>query len=325
MLKILLTNLQTGVLIGQGGNTVSELQRKTGARVKVSNKTMTFPSTQLRIIAVEGSDEQLFETIKAIVDLCFAEIKDDSDPESEFILALPSAAAPVIIGKQGSKVTDIMKQTSCDVRFDKQSDEIPGVRERVATLKGKKAGVIAAIMAMLDLMFKDPLGKATIYDNRSTNYDVRERRRDYREDRHDARGGYRDDYRRERDSRDHYDRGRDSRYDRDSRDYRGRDSQREPRSPRRSSERSRSDVAPLVVKPGYSTQVSVPDEFVGTMLGRNGENIAEIERSTHTRIKVSPRGEYVPDTRDRIVTISGNVQDCENAKTMLAEKITRRS
>jgi len=80
---------------------------------------------------------------------------------------------------------------------------------------------------------------------------------------------------------------------------------------------------PLMKPASYSTQVSVPDEFVGAMLGRSGENLAEIQRLTRTRINVSRKGEFVPDTRDRIVTISGSVQDCELAKTMLAEKITK--
>jgi transcription antitermination factor NusA-like protein len=376
MIKVLLSSMQAGALIGQGGAAVNELQKRTGTRIRVSNKSMTFPGTQLRVISIEGTEEQLQDAVKDVLDVCFQENKVEIET-ADVLLALPSLAAPVIIGKQGVKVAEIIKQAGCDIRLGKQSDEIPGVRERVATLKGKKEKVLAGVYAIMDLMFKDASGKAGTYENRSTNYDGGGRRddsgrRDYRDD--DRRGGrgddsrhsrsdygagggrdYRDDYRSSRSDRGDYRSGgmdyRDSRYpDRgggsavydpraamDMRDpYRDVRATRDLLPPRPGAlpylpsgvvddDRRGGSVVPLVQKPVYSTQVSVPDEYVGAMLGRSGENLAEIQRITRTRIHVSQRGEYVPDTRDRIVTISGAVQDCEIAKTMLAEKITKQS
>ena len=117
MVKILLTTMQAGALIGQAGAAVNELQKRTGTRIKVSNKSMFFPNTQLRIISVEGTDDQVREGIKAIIEeVCFQESKMDSDT-AEVFLAVPSGAAPIIIGTKGAKVNEINKETKHPVRW----------------------------------------------------------------------------------------------------------------------------------------------------------------------------------------------------------------
>jgi len=337
MVKVLLTNHEAGALIGRGGSTVNELQKRSGARVKVSNNTMMFPGTDYRIIIVEGQDEPMLEALKALVDVCFGDPKLPEGAEGQFVMALPSAAAPILIGKKGATVADLNKRTGCSIRLGRLEDEVPGVKERVTKFVGKKETIVAAVLAIVDLMFKDPTGKASIYENRTTNYDrVRldypPRRGDYRDDDRDSRYNRdpypRDDYGRGRPERDarterHHDPGaaRFERYRsdeaRDSRDYH--------RADPRYADRDRQPVIPLVDdKQSYSIQVSVPDDFVGPMLGRNGENLNEIQRKTRTRIRVSDRNEFVPNTHDRIVTILGDSTDCELARKLLAEKIQPR-
>jgi len=202
MIKVLLTSAQAGALIGQGGSAVNELQKRTNTRIRVSNKTMTFPGTGLRVISVEGPDENVREAVRAVVDVCFHELKDEVDPNGEMILALPSSAAPIIIGRQGAKVSELVKETGCDIRLGRQSDEVPGVKERLTTLRGKREKIAAAVNAIMDLMFTDPEGRAFTYENRTTGYEAFARRddfgrRSYRDDdRYDSRyGPPRDDYR----------------------------------------------------------------------------------------------------------------------------------
>ena len=62
---------------------------------------------------------------------------------------------------------------------------------------------------------------------------------------------------------------------------------------------------PQPTPPGFTAQVLVPDTLIGSILGRGGRTLTELQMHSNTRIRISQRGEYVPGTRNRIVTIRG--------------------
>lgn len=62
---------------------------------------------------------------------------------------------------------------------------------------------------------------------------------------------------------------------------------------------------PQATPPGFSAQVLVPDTMVGSILGRGGQTLNELQMHSNTRIRISQRGEYMPGTTNRIVTIRG--------------------
>lgn len=62
---------------------------------------------------------------------------------------------------------------------------------------------------------------------------------------------------------------------------------------------------PQPTPPGFTAQVLVPDTLIGSILGRGGSTLNELQMHSNTRIRISQRGEYVPGTRKRIVTIRG--------------------
>lgn len=350
MVKVLLTDHEAGALIGKGGSFVSKLQERTGARVKISNNNMFFPGTQYRIIMVEADDEPMKEVLTELVHICFADPKVSDSGEGQLVLALPSVAAPMLIGKKGSTVAELNKSSGASVRLGRREDEVAGTNERITKIVGRRDNVVSAVLSVVDLMFREDNLRYSVYENRTTNYDAhlggsrrydqRDRGessfRDYRDSRdyrdgYSGRGGDSYDYsRRENvgrapprsDSRAY-----DSMESRGDRSYRGgRESRdigesRRSRSPERDGDRDSREVVPLVESKAHRTLVSVPDELVGAMLGRQGENVNEIQARTNTRITVSQRNEFVSGTRDRIVTISGNPDDCDEARKMLADRI----
>lgn len=393
LLKVLLTGHEAGVVIGRGGSSVNELQQRTGTRVKVSNSTMLFPGTNFRIILIEGGVEGVEDVIRALVGVCLGEynkrenLAENENSEITFLLALPSAAAPAVIGKRGATVLELNKQTGCQIRLGRMEDEVPGVRERVARFTGKADCVVAGVLATMDLIYKDTVGRAWLYDNKSTIYETsggyarppsssyrdaeyrpaaaQEREyvpRDPRQyssrplTRLDADDRYRDDrYRDDRSSSRRpppppppphhhhlHSSSSSSSFDRPfDDDYRGGSGSGSSGSRRGddssySSSRHRDDhhhhhstsfpppPPPPLGGAEHKLQVSVPDEFVGQMLGRAGENISVIQRQTRTRISVSPRTEFVPGTRDRIVTICGSSHAaCREAEAMLGDKLPK--
>lgn len=62
---------------------------------------------------------------------------------------------------------------------------------------------------------------------------------------------------------------------------------------------------PQPTSQGFTAQVHVPDTLIGSILGRSGRTLNELQMHSNTRIRISQRGEFVPGTRNRIVTIRG--------------------
>jgi hypothetical protein len=80
---------------------------------------------------------------------------------------------------------------------------------------------------------------------------------------------------------------------------------------------------PTMIAPGcFNAQVLVPDSMIGSILGRGGSTLTELETLSGTRIRASQRGEFVPGTRSRIVTIRGpTAQSVWQAQFMMSQRM----
>lgn len=68
--------------------------------------------------------------------------------------------------------------------------------------------------------------------------------------------------------------------------------------------------------------MQVPDAVVPIILGKGGAIMREIQQRSGARIRVSQKGEYVPGTNDRLVTISApSHHQAHGAYLMVAQKI----
>lgn len=81
--------------------------------------------------------------------------------------------------------------------------------------------------------------------------------------------------------------------------------------------------APNMTQPqGFSAQVLVPDNMVGSILGRGGKTLNELQAHSGTRIRISRRGEYMPGTRNRIVSVRGpTAQSVSLAQYMMSQRM----
>lgn len=68
--------------------------------------------------------------------------------------------------------------------------------------------------------------------------------------------------------------------------------------------------------------VAVPDEHIGAVLGKGGRTISEIQVASGVRIKVSDRGDFIPGTRNRSVTLFGTEEGTKMARELLAQKLS---
>ena len=68
-------------------------------------------------------------------------------------------------------------------------------------------------------------------------------------------------------------------------------------------------------------QLAVPDHLVGSILGRHGTVINQIQSSTGTRIKISEKGDFIGNTKNRGVRISGSMAACQYAAMLISQKV----
>jgi RNA-binding protein Nova len=79
---------------------------------------------------------------------------------------------------------------------------------------------------------------------------------------------------------------------------------------------------PQPTPPDFTAQVLVPDTLVGSILGRGGRTLNELQMHSNTRIRISQRGEFVPGTRNRIVTIQGSTaQSVSYAQYLMSQRM----
>eukprot|EP00542_Grammatophora_oceanica_P014076 CAMPEP_0194035200 /NCGR_PEP_ID=MMETSP0009_2-20130614/7658_1 /TAXON_ID=210454 /ORGANISM="Grammatophora oceanica, Strain CCMP 410" /LENGTH=731 /DNA_ID=CAMNT_0038676467 /DNA_START=380 /DNA_END=2575 /DNA_ORIENTATION=+ len=74
--------------------------------------------------------------------------------------------------------------------------------------------------------------------------------------------------------------------------------------------------------PGFQAQVAIPDSLIGSILGRGGRTLNELQLLSNTRIRISQRGEFVPGTKNRVVTVRGQtLQSVTAAQYMMSQRM----
>lgn len=67
--------------------------------------------------------------------------------------------------------------------------------------------------------------------------------------------------------------------------------------------------------------IGVLDSLAGYVVGKEGNMLREIQRQSVARIQMSRRGEYIPGTTSRSVTITGSVASVQMAHVLISQKI----
>ncbi|KAL8440723.1 hypothetical protein Emag_007790 [Eimeria magna] len=68
--------------------------------------------------------------------------------------------------------------------------------------------------------------------------------------------------------------------------------------------------------------MQVPEAVVGAVIGKSGRCVSEVMKQSGARVQVSQKGDFVPGTTDRKVTISGSVAAVHNAHILLLQRVS---
>ncbi len=331
-LKLLVSNNSAGSIIGKGGQTINMMQQQSMATIKVSapcspafspapsciqltrlvwaltlqlsQNGETFPGSEYRVVLITHAEMQ---PVLTAVSLLLQKVAEE-DPTSTTIdgrFTVPDgAAADVIHGEGGEMLQSIMQQTLSQMALA-QNPFTEGAcerdpYERVLTISGSLEAIIGAVASVLTEMQKVPAQgqDGRMFKNMSTNYGS------------GVKGGM---------------------------------GMRGGMTGGGMGMGMGMGVGMgmgmgMGMRGGYggmgggmgmgaggrqkTAQVlQVPDQMIGAIVGRAGQTINEIMQTTQTRVQISQKGEYIPGTRNRQVTVTGTPETIQYATSIITQKL----
>ncbi|ELK12778.1 RNA-binding protein Nova-2 [Pteropus alecto] len=286
-LKVLIPSYAAGSIIGKGGQTIVQLQKETGATIKLSKSKDFYPGTTERVCLVQGTAEALnavhsfiAEKVREIpqamtkpevVNILQPQTTMNPDRAKQAKLIVPNSTAGLIIGKGGATVKAVMEQSGAWVQLSQKPEGI-NLQERVVTVSGEPEQVHKAVSAIVQKVQEDPQSSSCLnisYANvagpvANSNPTAAA----------GAAGGF------------------------------------------LTAEKLAAESAKELV------EIAVPENLVGAILGKGGKTLVEYQELTGARIQISKKGEFLPGTRNRRVTITGSPAATQAAQYLISQRVT---
>lgn len=163
-MKILIPNHAAGSIIGKGGANIAEVQQQTGARIKLSPNNDYYPGTQERVGLIMGEVETINKMLNFVIEKIRQEppamrlnpaMTYDRERAKQMKIVVPNSTAGLIIGKSGTTIKYIGDQTGARIQVSqKNSETVPG--ERVIGITGSLEQVQAACAVIAAKVQEDP-------------------------------------------------------------------------------------------------------------------------------------------------------------------------
>ncbi|CXI54495.1 RNA-binding protein, putative [Plasmodium berghei] len=305
--KMLINNLLAGSIIGKNGEIISGIENKTGCSLKLSPNNSFFPNTQKRVLVICGKQEQINNVIIIILDKIRQISLPNNKSENKIQtytcrIVVPKSAVSAIIGKGGYQIKQLQNITGTKIQI---SNREYGLYERIITIVGPfesikdtATKVIASIQTdpnlkdLLNVNYNKELNIETITKSNNRN-DIRNMSHNFINHVHMGRYIIPQQY------------GvfRHEQYvDANMMNYLMRNNR---------------DLFNLPCE----IFIEIPDEFIGSVIGKNGARLTNIMNSTGAQIKISRKGELVPGTFDRKTQIIGTVAAVHAAHVLVLQRL----
>uniref|UniRef100_A0A3Q3IKB5 Heterogeneous nuclear ribonucleoprotein K n=1 Tax=Monopterus albus TaxID=43700 RepID=A0A3Q3IKB5_MONAL len=351
-LRVLLQSKNAGAVIGKGGKNIKALRTDYNASVSVPDS-----SGPERILSVNASIDTIGEILlKIIPTLEEYQHYSGIDFDCELRLLIHQSLAGGIIGVKGAKIKELRENTQTTIKLFQEC--CPHSTDRVVLVGGKPEHVIECIKVILELVSEAPIkGRAQPYDPNfyDETYDYggftvlfEERgRRPIGGFPIRVRGGFermppvRGNRSMPPSRRDYDDMSPRRGPPPLGRGGRGGSRARNlplppPPLPRGGDRRGRggdrydsmvSDVGGRgsysdIGGPVITTQVTIPKDLAGSIIGKGGQRIKQIRHESGASIKID---EPLEGSEDRIITITGTQDQIQNAQYLLQNSVRQYS
>ncbi|XP_068620342.1 heterogeneous nuclear ribonucleoprotein K [Battus philenor] len=317
-----------GSIIGKGGSNISKLRNEYKASITVPD----CPGPE-RVLSITASDiDTILEIVKDILPSLADGGPKGGSEDLDVRLLIHQSRAGCVIGKAGAKIKELREKTGARLKIF--SSTAPQSTERVVQLVGNKDSVAAGVREVLELIRQVPI-KGAIQNYDPHNYD------DYYADEYGGFGGGPGAG------------GRSGRGGPPRAPHRPPPSAaRAPRppAPRSAPPGPRGAFNDYAGPPrGYngppranfsgsgnfggnfgggfarnaggqesSTQVTIPKDLAGAIIGKAGSRIRKIRAESGAGIEIA---EPLPGSNDRIITITGTPQRIQMAQYLLQQSV----
>ncbi|XP_029525670.2 poly(rC)-binding protein 3-like isoform X1 [Oncorhynchus nerka] len=161
-LRLLMHGKEVGSIIGKKGETVKKMREESGARINISEG-----SSPERIVTITGPTEGIFKAFSMIAEKFEEDITAamtnstvTSHPPVTLRLVFPGSQCGSLIGKGGSKIKEIRETTGAQVQV--AGDMLPESTERAVTMSGTPQAITQCVRHICSVILESPPKGATI-------------------------------------------------------------------------------------------------------------------------------------------------------------------
>uniref|UniRef100_A0A4W3HVF0 Poly(rC) binding protein 3 n=1 Tax=Callorhinchus milii TaxID=7868 RepID=A0A4W3HVF0_CALMI len=161
-IRLLMHGKEVGSIIGKKGETVKKMREESGARINISEG-----NCPERIVTITGPTDAIFKAFAMIAFKFEEDINNSmtnspatSKPPVTLRLVVPASQCGSLIGKGGSKIKEIRESTGAQVQV--AGDMLPNSTERAVTISGMPDAIIQCVKQICVVMLESPPKGATI-------------------------------------------------------------------------------------------------------------------------------------------------------------------
>ncbi|KAI6181641.1 hypothetical protein M3Y98_00850800 [Aphelenchoides besseyi] len=313
-LRLLIPSKASGAIIGRQGSQIQSIREKYNANMQIPDR-----HTFERVCTIVVQQERLIECFREILSRLGEELEKYNNKkasgEVEIRMLVHQSHAGAIIGRQGSKIKELREQTGAVLKVFQEC--CPLSTDRVLLISSQQDKLPDVLGVLIEFIREVPI-KGVIKNYDAVNYDARLAY---------VYGGYLMDKQNEMSG---------------GRSYGGQRGGGYMAAPNHYGDYERSHSYPpngaygqmnpyargnqIQMGPPYgmhdnqainATQVTIPNELCGTIIGKGGERINQIRSDSGAKIDVSqPYG-----SNERIITITGTGQQIHSAQYFLQQTV----
>ncbi|XP_063808210.1 poly(rC)-binding protein 2 isoform X3 [Pseudophryne corroboree] len=161
-IRLLMHGKALGSIIGKKGESVKKMREESGARINISEG-----NCPERIITLAGPTNAIFKAFSMIIDKLEEDISSSmtnstasSKPPVTLRLVVPASQCGSLIGKGGCKIKEIRESTGAQVQV--AGDMLPNSTERAITIAGIPQSIIECVKQICVVMLESPPKGVTI-------------------------------------------------------------------------------------------------------------------------------------------------------------------
>ncbi|CAF3329032.1 unnamed protein product [Rotaria socialis] len=278
--RFLIPSRDAGAIIGKGGKTIQDLRLKHHCQIQMADC-----ESPERVLIVNGDQKDILSCVSDILLSIYENHqRSTKSDQSEIRALIHQSQAGALIGKGASRVKEFREKHNIDVKIYPQCCP-GGSTERCISMRGNKDDVIRCLTEVYSVLEGvPPRGPYRYYDPSTYNgFSIS----DY--------GGYADNHQH----------------------LRGNNPYVQPQG----YPQYGGGYNPLLAQNGpvTTTQVTIPTELAGIIIGAKGSKISQIRQESGASIKID--SEPMPATNDRLITITGNPSQIQQAQFLLQQAV----